>query len=149
MFIQTSFLGEMAINEEEVLTFGSGIPGFADFKRYMIVPLEDSPFYYVQSVEEGSLVFVAVSPFDFFPEYSFTLPEHAMKELGEPTFENVRVLNLATVKDNVQHATVNLAAPIVWNTASRAAAQVILQDTAYTTRHRLFPLSPVEAKEEI
>ncbi|MBO7747231.1 flagellar assembly protein FliW [Paenibacillus sp. MWE-103] len=138
MILQTTRFGQIEIEDHQWIVFPSGIPGFPQHKRYTLVSIEDSPFYVLQSVEEGSLSFIVTSPFDFFPDYEFELESNMLHELGQPSPEQVRVLNIVTVKDKLEEATANLAAPIVWNTANRQAAQVILQHTSYRTKHALF-----------
>ncbi|MBM7566477.1 flagellar assembly protein FliW [Paenibacillus sacheonensis] len=147
MIIQTSRFGQLEIEDNEIIQFPQGIPGFPEYKPYTLISVEDSPFYFLQSVEEGSLSFVLVSPFEFFPSYEFELSADALHELGHPAREDVRVLNIVTVKDDIEEATVNLAAPIVWSGATRAGIQVILQDASYRTKHLLFQ-SKAGAEEE-
>lgn len=137
MIIQTTRFGDLELEEQEVIDFPLGIPGFQHLRKYTIISLPEGSFYYIQSVDEGSLAFVAVSPFDFYPGYEFKLPEGVQKDLGSPSIEDIRVLNIVTIKDDLQQASVNLVAPIVWNAANRLAVQVILQDTGYRTRHPL------------
>ncbi|MCQ6563560.1 flagellar assembly protein FliW [Paenibacillus mendelii] len=146
MVIQTTRFGELEFDEQEIIRFPQGLPGFKQYEKYTVIPIEDSPFYYIQSVDEGGLAFVAVSPFDFYPEYEFELREDALQDLGFPSIEEVRVLNIVTVKDELEKATVNLIAPIVWNAVTRTALQVILQDSDYKTKHPLMKVSPDRQK---
>jgi len=147
--IQTTRFGELEFEEQEIIHFTQGLPGFQQYEKYTVIPIEESPFFYIQSVDDGGLAFVAVSPFDFYPDYEFELVESAIQELGSPVLEDVRVLNIVTVKDELDKATVNLLAPIVWNASNRTALQVILQNSDYQTKHPLFRNSTEPAKGAI
>jgi len=149
LVIQTTRFGELEFEEQEIIHFPQGLPGFQQYEKYTVIPIENSPFYYIQSVDEGGLAFVAVSPFEFYPDYEFELMENAIQELGAPTIEDVRVLNIVTVKGELEKATVNLLAPIVWNASNRKALQVILQNSDYQTKHPLFRDSAEPAKGAI
>ena len=66
MKISTKYFGEITINEEEILTFESGIPGFLDEKQFIIQMLTDDGLYSVlQSVTTPELAFVITDPFFF------------------------------------------------------------------------------------
>ncbi|WP_177222217.1 flagellar assembly protein FliW [Paenibacillus sp. UNC496MF] len=147
MIIHTTRFGALEIEENEIIDFPLGIPGFPEHRSYTLMPIEESPFYFLQSVEEGRLSFIVVSPFEFFPKYEFELQSNILHALGQPLTENLRVLNIVTVKGNIQEATANLAAPIIWNTANNSAAQVVLQDPSYLTKHTLFPSVTGQEKE--
>ncbi|AJY74514.1 flagellar assembly protein FliW [Paenibacillus beijingensis] len=138
MLIQTTRFGELEFDPNEIVFFPHGIPGFQNFKKYTIISLEESPFFYIQSVENGDLAFVSISPFEFYPEYEFQLPDHVERELEVKSIEEVRVFNIVSVKGNLEEATTNLVAPIVMNASNRKAVQVILENTGYSTRHALF-----------
>lgn len=148
MIVQTMRFGQIEIEENEIIRFPYGIPGFPDSVNFTLISLEESPFYFLQSVEVGNLSFVLVSPFEFFPDYEFELKADVLHDLGNPMPEQVRVLNIVTVKDDIEEATANLSAPIVWNVESRSAVQVVLQDNAYRTKHLLFAAMTGNAEEE-
>ncbi|MFD1953950.1 flagellar assembly protein FliW [Paenibacillus thailandensis] len=139
MIVNTTHFGPLDLTDRTVVTFSSGIPGFKEYKSYTVVEVEDSPFLYLQSVELGELVFVAVSPFDFFPDYEFDLTDAVIHELEIKEQSDVIVYNIVTVRGALEEATVNLAAPIIINKRTLQAVQFILQDNRYNIRQRLFP----------
>ncbi|KKC48035.1 MULTISPECIES: flagellar assembly protein FliW [Paenibacillus] len=137
MLIETTRFGQLEFRDHEVYTFPHGIPGFENYKSYTLIDVEDSPFYYLQSIEEGSLAFVAVDPFSFYPDYEFNLPEQTEQELAISVIEDVRVLNIVSIQGSLEKATINLVAPVILNAAARKGVQIILEGTGYTTRHGL------------
>ena len=45
MKILTKFHGEIEINEPDIFTFESGIPGFLDEKKFTLLSLDETPFF--------------------------------------------------------------------------------------------------------
>lgn len=138
MKLITKRFGEIDIMDNEVFEFSHGIPGFKDSKKFMIVTVDDSPFYYMQSLEDGSLAFIIISPFDFFQDYEFDIAEQTVAELGLESQEQVRIYNIVSVRDVLANATVNLAAPIIINERTKQGIQYILSDNTYSIHQRLF-----------
>ncbi len=50
MKISTKFHGEIEINDTDIFTFESGIPGFLDEKKFTVLSLDETPFFVLQSV---------------------------------------------------------------------------------------------------
>ena len=77
MKLNTSRFGEIEVNEEEIITFSDGLFGFEDIKKYIIFQMEDdNPLMWMQSIEEGSLAFILIRPFEFNPNYSLQLSDN-------------------------------------------------------------------------
>ncbi|MBE1447431.1 flagellar assembly protein FliW [Paenibacillus sp. OAS669] len=139
MILDSSRLGKITVDEQEIITFPTGIPGFEELKTYAIVtPDPDLPLSYLQSVENPELSFIIVDPFLFEPSYEFILSETAKEELKASLEQDIVVWSIVSVRDDFKNATHNLLAPLVINMKERLGKQVILQNTPYKTRHRLF-----------
>jgi flagellar assembly factor FliW len=139
MKIETKYHGPIEIKSEEVYQFEQGIPGFQDEKEFVLLPLPENEWFYIlQSVKTPALGFVVTDPFLFFKEYEFTLDGSAKEVLGEPNGKDIKVLSILTIKEPLQESTANLQAPIVINLANNKAKQLILNDAAYQTKHRIF-----------
>ncbi|OCS86804.1 flagellar assembly protein FliW [Caryophanon latum] len=143
MNIETKFLGEVTIDEDAILTFTEGIPGFPNEKKFVLLPIEaDVPLASFQSVETAEIGFLVAYPFAFKSDYSFDLSD-ADKELLQLEQENdVLVYGIVTLKETFQSSTINLLAPIVINKATKLGKQIILQDN---DKHPLrYPVSALE-----
>jgi flagellar assembly factor FliW len=138
MKIQSIRFGEMELQEEKIITFAHGLPGFKDNKLFIVVDLEESPFSYLQSVEEGDLAFIIVSPFDFYKQYEFDFPDNMVSELNILKDDVVKVYNIVSVRDELSEATMNLAAPIIINDRTKIGMQYILPDGTFSIRQPLF-----------
>lgn len=147
MIIETTRFGEIECQDEEVLTFINGIPGFKEQRKYTLVMIEESPFMYLQSLDEGSLAFIVVSPFDFFPKYEFELPEHIKAEADIHELENVQIVNIVSIQEELSKATINLAAPIIINLANKTGLQYILPIETYSIHQPLFSTSLAAGRE--
>jgi flagellar assembly factor FliW len=145
MKISTKYHGEIEINEKDIFHFEYGIPGFLDEKQFVLLPLEDSPFVILQSVKTPELGFVMIDPFIYFKDYDFDLDEQSVAQLQLSSEKEVAVYVILTVADPFDNTTANLQAPIVLNCKKKLGKQVILTNTPYKTKHRLFP-EKVEAK---
>ncbi|MEW4221542.1 flagellar assembly protein FliW [Rossellomorea marisflavi] len=136
MNIQTAYHGNITVNDEELLSFPHGVPGFHDEKQFALLHLEDNEWFQIlQSTVTPDLAFITTNPFLFFPEYDFELDRASLDQLGNPTTGNIQVLSILTVKDPFKKSTANLQAPVIINTANKRGKQVILTDTNYRTHH--------------
>lgn len=139
MQIETLRFGTLDISEEDILHFPLGIPGFLHEKEYVLLPHgEESPFSFLQSMKEPSLSFLLVDPFAFYQDYEFKLDEALVQEMSLTEDNPPQVLVIASIKENIKDMTVNLLAPIIFNTLKREARQIILEQSSYSIRHKLF-----------
>lgn len=138
MVIQTKYHGELSIEANEKITFENGIPGFLDEKTFVLLPLdEETSFFILQSVQTPRIAFVVTSPFFFFKDYEFDLDESTKERLNIQSEQDVEVLVILTVKELFNNSTANLKAPIILNRKTKLGKQLILNQTDYTTKHRL------------
>ncbi len=139
--VSTSRFGEIEVDEKKIVHFKDGIPAFEDEHEFIILPYEeDSPYYFMQSINSPDLAFLLTIPFLFFPEYSFEVDDATMKELEIVNHDNVFYYSMITIPNgSIRYMTANLLAPIVLNSDNMQAKQVVLEKSNYTTKHRLFP----------
>lgn len=140
MKLHARSFGEIEINEEDILTFPDGIPGFEESKRYIIInnPDEENPFDWLQSVDNGDLAFVIINPFFVKPDYDITIPESALEKLKIKDESDVALYSIVVVPEKIEDMTVNLTGPIVINVREKLGKQIILDDNRYTTKHYIF-----------
>ncbi len=148
MEIETRDFGMVEIDEDNIIKFPQGIPGFVDCREFVLLPLGDeSPFIVMQSVTEPGLAFITMEPWSLVSNYEFEINENIEKilEIEEPG--KVTVLAIATFKDNIEEMTVNLAAPLLLNMETGMGKQVILDSEKYPVHFQVFP-SKVEKVAE-
>lgn len=130
MIIETKFLGEITIEEKEIIQFSNGLPGFEDIKEFVILPLEkDSPFAILQSIKRKEIGFVIALPFVFKQDYVFDINEEDKEELMIESLEDILTYSIVTLKEPFNSSTLNLQAPILINHKQKIAKQLVLQDS--------------------
>lgn len=141
MLVQSSRFGEFEVEASRTLKFSQNLLGFPESNTYVVIEVEESPYIWLQSVEEPDVAFLATSPFLFFPEYDLVLGDEEQSTLGVEDPSQVEVLALLTVhrsdEDALEQITANLLGPIIVNTESREALQLVLDNPTYSTREPL------------
>lgn len=126
--------------EDKIITFKEGIPGFEDYRDYVLVLNEDeeNPFHKLQAVEEESVAFYVVNPFLIINDYDFKLKESTVKQLEIESEKDLAVFSIVKIPEKLEDMTVNLSAPIVINSKSKLGKQIVLDDSSYSVRHRIY-----------
>ena len=139
MLINTKFLGEVEIKESEILSFNQGLPGFPEYKQFILLSLDaDLPLALLQSIEEATIGFVVAFPFAFKQDYAFDLSEEDKEDLHIEKEEEVLTYSIVTLQETFIDSTINLLAPVIINTSKKLGKQIVLQDSkAYPLR---FPI---------
>ena len=142
MKIDTSRFGPLDIDEDSIIRFSAGILGFPDEKRYVLLPhREDSPLYWLQSIDNPDLAFLVINPFVVNRDYSFEIPDDIQEEMGIESVENIQTLVLVTVRRNgggeKKQVTANMLGPVIINTKNMKARQLVLDPRKYDVRYNL------------
>ncbi|ACB85799.1 flagellar assembly protein FliW [Natranaerobius thermophilus] len=140
MKITSPHFGEIEVNEDKIITFPTGLIGFSDCKRYLLLEGEQgTPFWYLQSVEQEDLFFVMIDPTNFFEDYQIEPSSQDLAAIDLKESENAVILTLVTVPEqDIKSATVNLKGPVIINPDRRLGKQIVLHPSDYTTKHPLF-----------
>lgn len=143
MNIETKFLGTVEINEQDILTFEAGLPGFRNARRFTLLPLDaDLPLVVLQSIEHQEISFVLAYPFAFKKDYAFDIGDEEKVDLQIEEEENIIAYSILTLKETFKESTMNLLAPIVINTAKKLGKQIVLQDSSHYPLR--YPIGSVE-----
>ncbi len=140
MKIETKNFGEVEFEESRVINFSDGIPGFRELHKYILMEDAESPFAYLQSVEDGNISFVVINPYVLTKEYTINIKDQYVEELGGGDADKFSVFVITTVSSNLENATVNLLAPVIIQNETMQGMQVILENTKYTTKHKITDL---------
>lgn len=137
MIIKTTHFGEIEINEEKILDFEEGIPGFEDVHRFGIINSEDpeSLFRWIQAIETPNLAFALIDPFAVKKDYDFELKDEEARSLGIEDSTQIAVFAIVVIPEDTKKISMNLKAPIIINMVNKKAAQVVLDTDEYTVRH--------------
>jgi flagellar assembly factor FliW len=131
-----------------MVSFPWGMPGLA-YERYLLATLkEDSPFYFLQSIDEPQVGLLLISPFVIRPDYEFDLDDEITELLNLNNKNQVAVFCTVNTSNGLATATVNLLAPIIINNDRCVAKQKILVDQRYSLKEPLI-LTGRENKEAV
>ena len=146
----TRLFGEIEIDESKIITFEDGIIGFPDMKKFTLIFDEEKEgrpsISWLQSMDEPEIAFPVMDPLFVCETYNPSVEEELLKNLGTIKEENLYVLVTVTVPQNIKELAVNLKAPIVINTDTRKASQIIVEDDL-PVRYRIYEILE-EAKKK-
>lgn len=136
--VATERFGEIQVDEDSIIHVEQGILGFPEKSKYVLLPhAEDSPFQWLQSIDDPKLAFVATNPLAFFPDYTPEINDADVADINLENPEDAALLVLVTIPEEIRDITINLVGPIVINRKNFKAKQVIALNEEYTTKHRI------------
>lgn len=143
MKIATKFLGEVEIDNQDILTFDHGLLGLEEEREFVLLPIDaDLPLALLQSVVNKEIGFVVAYPFAFKPDYSFDISDEDRAQLQIEKEEDVLPYAIVTMKETFKDSTINLLAPVILNIEKKCGKQIVLQDNKiYPLR---YPIQPLE-----
>lgn len=138
MRLETTRFGIIDVDEGRAVTFEEGLPGFPNARRFVLLEhAPESPFHWLQSLDDGSLAFVVMDPLLVVPDYLESIPPAALEELGVSEIGQAAVLLIVRIQSESRRITANLLAPLVINPENRKGKQVILLGSGYEIQHEL------------
>jgi flagellar assembly factor FliW len=137
MKIETKFEDVIELEESEVLTFESGLPGFEKEKQFVLLPIEGTALFMLQSIQTRELAFITTDPFLFFKDYDFELTQADLERMKIKEESDVFIQVILTVADPFEKTTANLQAPVIINSKNKNCKQIVLSDSRYRTKHLL------------
>ncbi len=139
MRINTQRFGEIEVENEKVIRFENGIPGFESLHAFVILHVEQTaPVHWLQSVEEPGIALTVVDPFTMVGSYSLEISEIEAKELRLNGQADLMVLGVTVIPEDITKMTVNLAAPILINTKKGIGKQIVMDNREFNTRHPVY-----------
>ena len=149
MRVETRLFGKIDIEDDKIITFPNGLVGFPDMKKFTIIYDEDKPgkngIIWFQSLDEPQFAMPVMEPNAVVPDYNPTVNDELLAPLGELTEDNLYVLVSVTVPKDITKMTVNLKGPIVINTDTLLANQIVVEDDVQVR----FPIYEIlKAKKE-
>ncbi|HLV24808.1 MAG TPA: flagellar assembly protein FliW [Gemmatimonadales bacterium] len=143
--VPSDLFGTITVPEEAVLDFPGGVYGFEDCRHFIMVEAQLPGFFWLQSTERASLLFLLTDPFAHLETYEVEMDLASEQQLGSSDPDDVSVLAIVTLPRNAQEeATMNLQGPIAVNTVMRRGRQLVMADDRWGCRHPL-ALEPIRA----
>ena len=118
-----------AVDKGAALYFASGLLGFEMNKQFeLITDPELSPYQWLKGMDADQS-FLVIPPSYVVENYSIDLADEDVALLGLENPNDAVVLNIATYHVD-ETVTVNLKGPLVYNTVTKAARQVVPRNAA-------------------
>jgi flagellar assembly factor FliW len=142
MKILTEQLGELEINEENIINFEHGLPGFLSLRSFVIInpdlDAKEGMFSYLQSVDKHDVCFVLMNAQQFISGYEPLVDEEVLTDLGDFEDEDLLVYNIVNIPQNIKEMTVNLKAPVIISSSTKKGKQVVALNEDYLVKHKVF-----------
>ena len=140
MNVASTRFGVLDVSAEALLTFPSGLLGFPEWTRYVILDHDtDVPFKWLHCAEEASLAFVVIDPALFNENYQVTISPEARCEVEGSEADELGLAVILTIpSDDPSAVTANLRGPLLMNPRTRLCKQLVLSED-YPTRYPVFP----------
>ena len=127
MRAKTRIFGEIDIPQDKIITMEKGMIGFSELKNYTLIynsekENDKKSIMWLQSMDDGDIAFPVMTPDIIMPDYKPTVNEELLAPLGDLNEENMYVIVTVNVPSDITKA------PIVVNTDSNKAAQLIVED---------------------
>lgn len=137
MQLDTRHFGPIEIDEKGIIDFPEGIPGFDDVKRFVLLgSIEpDSPFQWLQGVDNTDLAFVVIDPRLLKEDYVVDIEDSEVEVLDIADTGKVMVYSIVVIPEDISKITANMRAPILINLESMKGKQVILDKPEYQIKY--------------
>ncbi len=124
----TMILTHYSKGEKMKFELVSPILGFESTKEVELERFDDF-FMIMRDVNNPDISFTLIDPF-VLREYDFEIGDATSKLLGINDSANVITQNIVLLQNPIQNSMVNFAAPLVFNTDTKKAAQVVMDNNS-------------------
>jgi len=115
--------------------------GFDDVKEITLEKIDDI-FMKMQASNDEHISFTLINPF-ILREYDFEIPTPTQELLGIDDNSNLLILNIVLIQSPIENSVVNFIGPLIFNTDTNRAAQVILaESTEYGVAEKISTFLP-------
>lgn len=133
--VETAF-GTFQVHDGEAVAFPSGLPGFEQCRRFVLLSSEElAPFQCLQSVEGPAASFLVIDPRRALHDYRCALSDTDRLRLGGAADDTLLWTAIVTVQ--AERTFVNLRAPVVINPALMVGYQLMPSNSLYPLRFEL------------
>ena len=117
------------VNEENLINFDYGLPGFEDLKKFTILDLEEyNPFLLLHSVEDQNIAMIVLNAGQLDLEDDLHIPEENLKELKDGDDHELGIFLILKIMDSGKEITANTKAPVLINFQNQKGRQIILEN---------------------
>lgn len=142
MNITTKLFGEIEVDEAKLINFVSGIVGFPELKRFLLIHDSESNgnIKWLQSIEEPAFAMPVIDPLFVMESYNPEIEDELLKPLDIKDESSILVLCTITVPKEIEKMSVNLMAPIIISGETRKACQIIVDQDEYPVKYPIYDI---------
>jgi flagellar assembly factor FliW len=138
--VETTRFGRLEVRADKVIHLLGGLLGFPKSQRFVLLDHDvDSPFRWLQSLDEGHLAVPVTDPKLFFPDYHIKIKRDELAALRVTSPDELVVLVIVSLRGDPADMTANLKGPLIVHAQRLIGRQVVLKEAPFSTRHLLFP----------
>jgi len=120
--IETSRFGTLEVNEDRIIHFPWGMPGFEEIKSYILLEHEHGIFHWLQAADNPDVAFIVCMP--DVPQVTYTIPPEKLQPIHVEHPEQLAVLNLVSIVQSPQKTIrFHIRSPLLLNTEAHLAYQ--------------------------
>ncbi len=144
MEIKTRIFGTIDVADDKLIKFEGGLVGFPELVDFALIHDADDEkaqgIQWLQSVQEPQFAIPVIDPISVMENYNPQIEDELLKPIGDLTEDNMLVLVTVTVPRDISQMSVNLRGPIIVNTDTRKAAQVIAEGDEYAVKFPVYEI---------
>jgi flagellar assembly factor FliW len=126
----------MDVPGDRLIHFVRPVVGFQDLDHYAVVEDEETaPVLWLQALAAPEVLLPVVDACLVTGDYGVNLADADVEALELDRADDARLLLVVTLSPDPSAITVNLRAPIVWNTRRATAMQLVLEDPKLPVSH--------------
>ena len=95
---ETSRFGKLEVAEDKVIQFPSGVLGFPQIKRYVLLDYEETPAKWLQAIDDPDVAFIVMEPTLLVQDYAISLDVMMRQAFQLETEEDLAVLTIVRVE---------------------------------------------------
>ncbi|MCL1925795.1 MAG: flagellar assembly protein FliW [Syntrophorhabdaceae bacterium] len=124
MKFETSRFGQIEASEDRIINFPSGLPGFSQLNRYVLIDYKDTPLKWLQSVDDPQVAFIVADPKTVSTEGSITIGDDVVRFLKIEKEEDLAVLII--LRSEGDKVIANLKGPLAINSDRMLGVQAVI-----------------------
>ena len=150
MEVTTSRFGRIEVSGEDIVRFEDGLLGFGEYHRYVILNANnknDSPFRWLQCLDDGNLAFVIIEPLNFMFEYDIEISDSDQEFVGLTRSEDAVIYTIVSIPPNAQDMTANCQGPLLINAVNRKGRQIISSNPRHSIKTKILQEMQIRARK--
>lgn len=138
MKVETKYFGDVEFDEKDIISFPSGILGFEEFNRYILIRFDsdNKMMFCLQGIDSGAPVFIVFNPFEIDSEYEPVMAENDLSEIECTDANTAEYYVIGRITQPMESSVVNMRSPIAVNPEKKMAKQIVMDK--YDLRYPIF-----------